>query len=309
MKTLQLWPVVELPQGPGELVVFDPGPQRTLYTLHALEALDYRDESGAFPKIHPSTPQRYRAQAWLDGEPVLDLTIEGERYNIHHLQPLGDDLLLVCSRSSARGGDSHLNGRVYSRSGRLMREMALGDAVEHVQTTAHGQIWTGYFDEGLASNNPITASGLVAWDAQGTPVYRYDPAPPLDRIIDCYALNLASHNEVWLCYYTTFPLVQLRDRRIVRSWTVPTPARYSNAFAVFRDHALFAGGDDRDSYHLLGLGEGPQASLIETFALIDETGTPLRAERIAGRGDTLYLLSAARVYAFDIHQAIGVLAR
>lgn len=307
MKTLQLWPIAELNYFPGKLVAFDPGPQRTLYMLYALEPLDYRSDAGS-PKIHPAKPQRYRAQAWLDGERVLDLTIEGERYNIHHLQPLGNELLLACSRASSRGGDSHLNGRVYSRTGKFLRELALGDAIEHLQTTARGEIWAGYFDEGVSANSTISSAGLFAWDAQGTPVYRYDPSGPLDRIMDCYALNLASHNEVWLCYYTDFPLVQIRDRRIVRSWTIPEATRGSHAFAVHGHRALFAGGyGDHHSYHLLTLGDGPQATATFTFGLIDEDKNPLRAERIAGRGDTLYLLRGLNVYACDIGLAFSMI--
>lgn len=306
MKTLQLWPIVTLDPGSGELVAFDPGPQRTLHTLHTLGSPDHRGGGPASSKHRPVASRRYRAQAWLDGECVLDAIIDDKHHNIHHLQPLGDDLLLACARSHQRGGYSRLNGRVYSRSGELLRELALGDGIEHLQTTARGEIWTGYFDEGVFGDDPISTTGLVAWDAQGTSVFRYDPPAPLDSMADCYALNLASHDETWLCYYTGFPLVQLRDHRIVRSWTLPDPAIGSHAFAVHHRHVLFAGGyRHRDTYHLLSLDDGPQACAAASFELIDEDGEPLRAARVAGRGDTLYLLSGRRIYACDIHRAIS----
>ncbi|MFD0321424.1 hypothetical protein [Lysobacter gummosus] len=151
MKTLQLWPIVTLDPGSGELVAFDPGPQRTLYTLHTLGSPDHRGDGPASSKHRPVASRRYRAQAWLDGECVLDAIIDDKHHNIHHLQPLGDDLLLACARSHQRGGYSRLNGRVYSRSGELLRELALGDGIEHLQTTARGEIWTGYFDEGYSA--------------------------------------------------------------------------------------------------------------------------------------------------------------
>lgn len=309
MKTLQLWPILSLEPSEGELVAFDIGPDRAVYLLHALEPLDYRREhkGAGFAKIRPATPQHYRAQAWLDGTRLLDLSIDDEPYNIHALQPLGEDLLLVCARSSRRGGDSDLNGRVYSRGGRLLEEIALGDAIEHVQTTARGEIWAAYFDEGMATHPPSSWHGLLAFDRQGTPVFRYQPQAPLDIIVDCYALNLASHNEAWICYYTDFPLVQLRDHRIVRHWNVPVHG--AHAFAVYRSHALFAGGyDARHTYTLLQLGDGTSASVVAAFDLIDEHGEPLHAERVRGRGDTLYLHRDDRVYACDIHQALSAFA-
>lgn len=309
MKTLQLWPVLTLEPSSGKLVAFDIGPDRAVYLLHALKPLDYRrEEKGAnFAKVRPATPQRYHAQAWLDGAQLLDLCIDNEPYNVHALQPLGDDLLLVCARSTSRGGDSDLNGRVYSRDGRLLDEIALGDAIEHVQTTSRGEIWAAYFDEGISTDHPLSWPGLVAFDRQGTPVYRYQPHAPLDVIADCYALNLASHNEAWICYYTDFPLVQLRDHRIVRHWTVPVYG--AHAFAVHRRHALFAGGyDARHTYTLLELGDSASASVVATFDLVDEHGEPLQAERVRGRGDTLYLHRDDRVYACDIHQAVSAFA-
>lgn len=306
MKTLQLWPILSLEPSEGELVAFDIGPDRAVYLLHALKPLDYRreDKGASFAKVRPATPQRYRAQAWLDGAQLLDLCINDEPYNVHALQPLGDDLLLVCARSTSRGGDSDLNGRVYSRDGRLLDEIALGDAIEHVQTTARGEIWLGYFDEGVFGDHPLSAHGLVACGRQGTPLFRYQPDAPLDTIADCYALNVASHNEAWTCYYTDFPLVQLRDHRIVRHWNVPVYG--AHAFAVYRDRALFAGGyDARHACTLLRLDDGPDASVMATFKLLDEHGEPLQAQLVRGRGDTLYLYRDDRVYACDIHQAIS----
>lgn len=309
MKSLQLWPVVTLGPDAGQTVAFDAGPDRAIYLLQALRPMDYRDSApgASFAKIHPASPQRYRARGWLDGVCVLDTTIEDERYNLHAIQPLGDDLLLACARSSPRGGDSHLNGRVYSRDGRLLRELALGDAIEHLQTSARAQIWAGYFDEGIFGGDPLSKSGLIAMDAQGAPTFRYRPEAGLDIIVDCYALNVASAEETWVCYYSQFPLVLVRDQRIARSWRVPV--RGADAFAVFRDHALFhSGHGETGRYHLLRLDTGEECTEVAQFRLLDEDGAPLHAQRVTARGDTVYLLRGGDLYACDIHQAIAAFA-
>ena len=39
-----------------------------------------------------------------------------------------------------------------ARAGELRRQFVLGDGIKHVQTTAAGDIWVGYFDEGVYGN-------------------------------------------------------------------------------------------------------------------------------------------------------------
>lgn len=95
--------------------------------------------------------------------------------------------------------------------------------------------------------------------------------------------------------------------RIVRHWNVPVYG--AHAFAVHRGHALFAGDyDARHTYTLLQLDDGPDASVVAAFDLIDEHGEALHAELVRGRGDTLYLFRGDRIYACDIHQALSAFA-
>src|SRR5258708_29834544 len=103
-RMLRVPPVAEISSvvAGGELVAFNVGADGTAYIVIALAPLDYSAVGtgrAVFPKTMPDHPQTYRVIALSPDRPVLDVKIEQEPFNIHHIQPLGDDLLLVCARS------------------------------------------------------------------------------------------------------------------------------------------------------------------------------------------------------------------
>jgi hypothetical protein len=315
-QALRLSPIAHIPSvvADGQLVAFSVGSDRLVYLVIGLASLDYRVEGSGgaiFPKTVPDQRQRYRVVALSRDQLVLDVVIEQERFNIHHVQPLRNELLLVCSRSSHRAPDDiEENGRVYTRDGKFIRSVLLGDGIQSVQTTSDGVIWTSFFDEGIFGNygweNPLGASGLVAWDSAGNRLYEFDPPIGLDTMCDCYALNVASAEDVWCYYYTEFPLVHLRDRKIEAFWEVPLKG--SGAFAVSAGHALFSGGyKDRDTYHLFSLEADRQMKLVGEIELQDHEGNKLVAERTVGRGDAIHLLSGGNLYRIDIQTVLRAL--
>lgn len=315
-RTVRLAPVADLTPfiAGGELVAFNVGPDGTVYLAVALKPTDYRIEQpgwASFAKTVPDQPQTYRVVGLSAGQPVLDVTVENEPFNIHDVQPVGSRVLLVCGRSRYRGpNDFDKNGRLYTRGGKFVREILLGDGIQTVQATAAGTIWTSYFDEGVFGNfgwrQPVGASGLVAWEATGRKRYEFQSPEGLDTICDCYALNVASDDDVWLCYYTEFPLVKLHRKAVAGVWRVPVSG--SHAFAVGRGHALFQGGyGEHDKYHLLPLGRDGKATQVATFHLGDEKGKRLQPARLAGRGDALHLIDGrdGKLYRFDVGRAVA----
>jgi hypothetical protein len=140
-----------------------------------------------------------------------------------HIQPFRDGWLL----GEGRGGLA----RIFDREGsKLLRTINLGDAIEHIQITSKGHIWVGYFDEGVYGGG-IGQSGLICFDAEGNAVFRYSDFATehkLPCIDDCYALNVCD-DAVWVCYYSDFPLVCLRNFQIDRVWKELGATR---AFAV-----------------------------------------------------------------------------
>jgi hypothetical protein len=313
-RSLCLSPVASLTSviGDGELVAFNVGPDGIIYLVVALRPLDCRiaEPGGAsFAKTVPEQSQKYRVVGLLGPQPVLDIVIEGERFNIHDVQPLPDELLLVCARSYYKGPhDFEKNGRVYTCGGKFAREILLGDGIQAVQATTEGAIWTSFFDEGVFGNygwqSPVGASGLVAWDSGGNKLYEFQPSASLDSICDCYALNVESEEDVWFYYYTEFPLVRLHCREIQSVWRMPL--RGSNAFAISVDHALFRGGyEERDTYHLFSLGPDGKATMVAKFELRDQNGSKLVASRVVARADTIYLTSNGFLFRVDVQSAIA----
>jgi hypothetical protein len=282
------------------------------YLVVALKPLDYRIEQpgwASFAKTISEQPQQYRVVGLSGSHPVLDVVIERERFNIHDVQPLPDELLLVCARSYYKGPDDvEKNGRVYTRDGKFAREILLGDGIQSVQATPRGMIWTSYFDEGVFGNygwqSPVGASGLVAWDSAGNKLYEFQPNAGLDAICDCYALNVESEEDVWLYYYTEFPLVRLHHNKIASVWKMPLGG--SGAFAVSAGHALFRGGyKDRDTYQLFSLGPRRKPELVAKIELRDKNGGKLVAGQVVGRADAIHLVTDGFLYRVDVQTALA----
>jgi hypothetical protein len=94
--------------GQYNVVCINVGPDGKIYLVLVLKTLDYRTECNGFTtfvKVISSSPQLYRVLIVSDGNIELDLTIEHEQFNIHDIQPLGNNLLLTCCRSHYRGPD------------------------------------------------------------------------------------------------------------------------------------------------------------------------------------------------------------
>jgi len=311
-RVLKLSPFVSLTPwlGSGKLVGFNVGPDNCIYLAIAQKPLDERHQinGASFAKSVPDQPNSYRVVALREGKPVLDTTIENERFNIHDIQPLKEELLLVCGRSVYRSPtDFEKNGRIYSRDGKFAREILLGDGIQNVQTTPAGLIWTSFFDEGIFGNrgwsNPIGQSGLVAWDVNGSRVYEFQPTADLDSICDCYALNVASEEDIWFYYYTQFALVWLKRGIVKAFWN--SPVEGSSAFAITNNHVLFRGGyEERDSFELYSLDYNGPMELAAKLELRDVNGCLLKFQRALGRGSTLYLLSGDAVYCVDVNDAL-----
>jgi hypothetical protein len=310
MQMLRLSPLESVNSliGEGELVGFNVGPDGVIYLVAALKPLDYQTahDGPIFAKTVPGQPQSYRVVALSGSEPLLNVIIEGEPFNIHHVQPLMDELLLVCARSHFRGpGDFERNGRIYTRDGKFVREILLGDGIQSTQTTLKGDIWTSFFDEGIFGSygwdDPIGASGLVAWDAAGIKRYEFEPS---GSICDCYALNVESEQDVWFYYYTEFRLVHLRFREIKSVWKMPLAG--SDAFAISDGYVLFRGGyGDHDTYHLYSLDPTANVKLVRKIEFQDQDGAKLIANRVVGRRDALYFVSNGLIYRIDIATAMG----
>jgi hypothetical protein len=211
------------------------------------------------------------------------------------LQPFGDDgWLLVRCRAS---GESDRNACVCDASGRPVRAFHAGDGIQDVQATEDGSIWISYFDEGVFGDTPLGACGLVCLDGQGRLLFDFRDL----GIADCYALNVPSPREVWLCYYTGFPLVKLLDGAVSAVWpNFPVPG--ASGFAIDGDIALFSGGY-RDKGVLTSIElDGMKTSRIVP---LDADARPLGYLSAFGRGPRLFLRAEEGLYAMDVADSLA----
>lgn len=168
------------------------------------------------------------------------------------LQPLPDGHILIAD-SRWRSG-SPANAWVYSGDGTLLTAGGLGDAIEHLLVDANGEVWVGYFDEGVFGGYKHSDHGLARFttDLQATWTYPFDAE--FGDISDCYVLNVDGE-VAWAYYYTNFPIVRIEQDVIggwatnvagakgllVRDTTVALVGTYDNPHQVTRGSLLSDG--------------------------------------------------------------------
>jgi hypothetical protein len=189
---------------------------------------------------------------------------------------------------------------VYDRDGRAEKTLDLGDASEDIQTTPGGKIWVSYFDEGVYGSGVGSQQGLVCFDSAGNPIFKYfDFAEQNDLpfIDDCYAMNVVSDDEVWLSYYSSFPLVSMRGFKLHRVWK--DFGCIDGAFGLHSDSVIFPKCYTRNKgakQQLLRrtLADSPETEPIEP---IDESGATIDGHfRVSARGSHLYLSTDLALY-------------
>ena len=202
-----------------------------------------------------------------------------------------------------RGG----NTQIFDREMRhIAHTLILGDASNQIQTTENGHIWVSYFDEGVFGNG-IGKEGLVCFDSEGHARFKYAEFADkfnLPSIDDCYALNV-DKNEVWVCYYSDFPLVHLKDFELAGLWKdwastsalairdqliVYLPA-YKNAHLVART----LDSDTETNWELITPEGESLSAQAEKFNKVEDVGFR-RSFNCTGRGKRFYVWTNSALY-------------
>ena len=163
-----------------------------------------------------------------------------------------------------------------------------------------------YFDEGVFGGG-LGPQGLICFDGGGTPIFQYrefaerNGLPPID---DCYAMNVAANGDVWLNYYSNFPLVHLRDFALEQVW--PNFGAMGNGFALRQGSAFYLSFTIRDvnvppvrEAHLISRELRSEEAL--GFVAVDECGqglVPLPVPQLGfvGRGSHMLLNTGEALY-------------
>ncbi len=274
--------------GDRHLVSCTVGPNLDPVVLSLEQAPDYRMESPGqanFPKKRADIPNRFRIHRLVSDDVWETLDLPETVENFHAVQPLGEgEWLLVRGRAD---NEEDRNAHIYDGFGRHVRSFHAGDGIQEVQTTNDRRIWVSYFDEGVFGSTTLGRSGLVCLDNRGKCIFDYTTivGDDVPSIADCYALNVYSDREVWLCYYTDFPLVRLLDDKPEWVW-MKQPIQGSPGFAVSCGVILFAGGYERKN-ELFLVQPGNMRS--KTMIPVDARGKFIKRFTAHGRRDRLFL--------------------
>jgi hypothetical protein len=156
-----------------------------------------------------------------------------------------------------------------------------------------------YFDEGVFGDTVLGRAGLAHLDGSGTVIFKFNDLASdgtVPDIADCYALNVFCDRDVWLCYYTDFPLVQVTENKIAGLWS-GLSVKGSHAFAVSGKQVLFAGSyDQRNRLFLVNLDTPKAQQLIPE----DEDGNEITAFSAIGRGSKLWLRAGGGLFVVEL---------
>lgn len=258
-----------------------------------------------FPK---TKTEDYSSVVVVSGPAGIDeLRLSGLTATFPQIEMLpGNEYLVVAPRCQRFSDGTHeLNAKVYDSSGALKREFLLGDGIQHVQADVRGNIWVGYFDEGVYGNfgwqeagGPFGAAGLSCFSDGGQKLWDFDPPEGFDQISDCYALNV-TRRDVWAYYYTGFPFVRIDSRRQVRCWE--TESAGGSTFAVSEQKILLYGGyrDERTACKLFTIGD-KGAELVAHVSLVLPIEVELSKSTVIGRDEELHVFSGDNWYRFSI---------
>jgi hypothetical protein len=232
------------------------------------------------------------------------------------VQPMpGDRFLLVGARCRWRPEGPDRNAVLYGADGQVVSEHVLGDGIGHVLATRTGEVWAGYFDEGIYGNygwgraeteEPVGAYGIVRFSPGLAPAWhfpKYTEDGPWDAISDCYALNV-DDSRAWACYYSDFPVVRILDGAAT-GWH--NDVKGASALAVAGSRiAMFGGyGPDRDRLAAAELG-ADRAEPTGEYRIVLPDGQSLpEGTQIIGRGSRLHFLAKTSWHQLDVDDIPG----
>ncbi|MCU5707038.1 hypothetical protein [Bacillus wiedmannii] len=217
----------------------------------------------------------------------LDMDVE----SVQCMQRIGERWLFIFNYE----GD---NAVIYNADGSEYCKFYAGEGIQDCQVDVNEDIWVSYCDEGVFGEYPIGVNGIVAFDSQGNIVFndydlfvdKYD-IPPID---DCYAMNVID-GDVWLYYYSEFPLVQMKDKKIHMSWNEINVIKEirSESFAVAQDKVVFITQDKKLVVYDLN------NNYVHDMNLRNELGEPIQFGTYYSRGSVMYFQTDDMLYYVD----------
>ncbi|GBR16461.1 hypothetical protein LV564_15695 [Komagataeibacter nataicola] len=175
-----------------------------------------------------------------------------------------------------------------------------------VQCAPDHTVWVGYYDQGIFApedehgNPPVSAGGIVQFDADGRKSWAWNDTPPSGMGVDeCYAMTLAG-NVLWSSFYSGFPVACVRDHK-PRAWRNTIDG--ARALAIEGEMVVLAGGyaPEADRIAVLRLGHDSAECIgVGTFALPPST-EPLCLQ---GRDNIVHIIAQQRWTRLSVRAAV-----
>lgn len=150
----------------GHVISMAAGPSDELVIVSSPVPWTYRPTEEARHLMDSSWPATAHV---ISPDSEMVIPTPGLRSPHRHVQPLPDGQWIVVGlRTHPRGVDPEPNAFVLSDRGEIEHAFVIGDCVDAMKTTADGQIWVGYGDEGVFGDSHFgEESGLARWNALG----------------------------------------------------------------------------------------------------------------------------------------------
>lgn len=261
----------------------------TSSTAHPDEAI--------FPTTSTTEPLRVTAHVWTPRAQEVS-TLDACFATFPQVARFADtgEILVVGSRCTFTEGVAEQNAYLYAPDGSLVRRGVIGDGIEHIQIDDDGNVWVGYFDEGVFGNLgwglrnvPIGAPGIVCFDRDFEVTWAM-PESTDYAIADCYALT-TDGSDVYACTYTDFPILRIREGSV----TAFSGLGSSTDAILVRDGKVAVLGTNVQharSAHVVNLNNGAREPL--NLRIGDNPIAKLPG--VANRGDTALLIQDRDVF-------------
>jgi hypothetical protein len=114
---------------------------------------------------------------------------------------------------------------------------------------------------------------------------------------DAYAINAPSDEEIWLYFYSNFPIVRISGGSY-RVWSFGIGG--AGALAIRNGRALLFGDYQAPALaRIVELRDDGTASVLEELAVVDSTGMPMKADKVLGVGSKLFFFQGRQVLAIE----------
>lgn len=286
------------------------GPVALWSTSAGADALQSTHESPGFATFPNTRPPKSTSVAIASypesGMSPVDVAVMDELpVTFPFIQKLGaSDYLIVGSRCAWSPDGPEKNAVVVDSTGTIVRAGTLGDGIQHVQVGSNGDIWVGYFDEGVYGNfgwgapgpSPIGWPGIVRWSDEFEHLwdYRWEDAVVID---DCYTMNVVD-DVVWACTYADFPILRIAESQVQVQTT--TNVSGPKGLIIDGDRLGLIGSYKDPGLLLMGRFARGEAAPFHQASVTLPNGAPLSRARLECRGATANLFDGPSWYTFTL---------